>query len=233
MKATSQIKPYILPDFGSLPLSLGLVLGLTGNTAYFGFLEICQPKSGETVVITGAAGAVGILVGQIAKLKGCYVVGIAGSEEKCNMLVKELGFDKAINYKKGDLSEQLKEAASNGIDCYFDNVGGEISSIILNQMNLYGRVSICGAISGYNNKHSIKVPPIQATCIFKQLKLEGFVVYRWADRWMEGVVQMLEWVKEGKLKYRETVTDGFENAPQAFIDLLNGKNIGKSVVKLN
>lgn len=122
------------------------MLGITGNTAYFGFLEICQPKAGETVVITGAAGAVGILVGQIAKLKGCYVVGIAGSDDKCAMLKNELGFDSVINYKRGELAENLKQAAPRGVDCYFDNVGGEISSIIFSQMNLYGRVSICGII---------------------------------------------------------------------------------------
>lgn len=142
---------YLLPDFGGLPVSLGVgYLCRVGNTAYFGLLELCQPKAGETVVVTGAAGAVGSLVGQIAKLKGCRVVGFAGSDEKCRWLEEELGYDKAINYKKGDMKAALKAAAPKGVDCYFDNVGGELSSVIINQMNLFGRIAVCGAVSSYN-----------------------------------------------------------------------------------
>lgn len=144
-------RPYKLPDMGAIPRSLGIgYLGMPGNTAYFGLLEICQPKAGETVVVTGAAGAVGSLVGQIAKIKGCHVIGLAGSDEKCDWLTGELGFDKAINYKAGNVRAALKAAAPNGIDCYFDNVGGELSSIVINQMNLFGRISVCGSISSYN-----------------------------------------------------------------------------------
>lgn len=142
---------YLLPELGNLPVSLGVgILGMPGNTAYFGFLELCQPKAGETVVVTGAAGAVGSVVGQIAKAKGCYVIGFAGSDDKCDWIKNELGFDVAINYKKGDMKAALKAAAPKGVDCYFDNVGGELSSIIINQMNLFGRISVCGSISSYN-----------------------------------------------------------------------------------
>jgi prostaglandin reductase 1 len=221
----------LLPDFGNASYSLAAgACGMPGNTAYFGFLEICQPKEGETVVVSGAAGAVGSLVGQIAKIKGCKVVGIAGSDKKCRWLEKELGFDKAINYKTANVSNALKEAAPKGYDCYFDNVGGEISQAVIEQMKLFGRISVCGAISGYNDQ-KIVVPAIQAFFIWKQLKMEGFIVHRWIDRWMEGVTQMLEWINSGKIKTEETVTEGFQNMPQAFIDMLNGNNTGKAIVK--
>lgn len=223
---------HILPEFGDLPHSLAVgYLGMPGNTAYFGFLEICQPKAGETVAVSTAAGSVGSLVGQIAKLKGCKVIGFAGSDEKCLWLEQELNFDKAINYKTSNVSQLLKEAAPNGIDCYFDNVGGELSAIIISQMNQFGRISVCGAISGYNDQE-IKINPPQTNFIWKQLKMEGFIVYRWADRWMEGINQIFEWIQEGKIKYHETITEGFENLPKAFIDVLRGKNLGKAVVKV-
>lgn len=228
--------PYVLPSFGSLPLSLGIgALGMPGNTAYFGFLEICQPKAGETVAVTGAGGAVGMLVGQIAKIKGCTVIGFSGSDDKCQWLKNEIGFDHVINYKTADLEAELKAAAPNGIDCYFDNVGGDLSSLILGHMNLFGRVSVCGSISSYNTMNEKPVFPkaaiVQPNIIFKQLKMEGFIVYRWLDRWNEGILQLKNWIDEGKLKYFETVTDGFENMPTAFIDMLRGKNTGKAVVK--
>jgi len=230
----SSLPPYVLPSFGDHPLSLGIgALGMPGNTAYFGFLEICEPKIGETVVVSGAAGAVGSLVGQIAKIKGCSVIGIAGSDDKCNWLKTELGFDHAINYKTEDIAKALRAAAPNGVDCYFDNVGGEMSSIVLQQMNLYGRISSCGSISSYNFDASDrpKVSIIQPSMVFMQLKMEGFIVYRWNNRWMEGIRQMLKWIKEGKLKYNETITEGFENIPTAFIEMLQGKNVGKAVIK--
>jgi prostaglandin reductase 1 len=204
---------------------------MPGNTAYFGFLEICQPKEGETVVVSTAAGAVGSLVGQIAKIKGCRVVGITGSDEKCKWLTNDLGFDAAINYKTADLKKELKAAAPKGIDCYFDNVGGEISQNVIEQMNLSGRISVCGAITGYNGQE-VQVNAPQKNFVFKQLKMEGFIVHRWANRWMEGVNQMLQWIKDGKIKFQETVTEGFENMPQAFMEMLNGKNTGKAVVKV-
>ncbi|KAG4075639.1 hypothetical protein HA402_003464 [Bradysia odoriphaga] len=229
------LPPYVLPSFGDLPLSLAIgALGMPGNTAYFGFLEICEPKIGETVVVSGAAGAVGSLVGQIAKIKGCTVIGIAGSDDKCNWLKTELGFDHAINYKTEDIAKSLHAAAPNGVDCYFDNVGGEMSSTVLSQMNLFGRVSCCGSISSYNydSNDRPKVSVIQTSMVFKQLKMEGFIVSRWNNRWMEGIRQMLKWIKDGKIKCNETFTEGFDNIPTAFIEMLQGKNVGKAVVKV-
>ena len=204
---------------------------MPGNTAYFGLLEICQPKAGETVVVTGAAGAVGSLVGQIAKYKGCKVIGFAGSDDKCKWLEDELGFDKAINYKVGDLSKLLKEAAPKGVDCYFDNVGGEISATILEQMNLHGRISVCGAISGYNDQE-VQVPAPQKFFVFQQLKMEGFIVSKWSNRWIEGIQEVAKMIQSGNVKYHETITLGFEKMPQAFIEMLRGKNSGKAVVKV-
>lgn len=227
---------YLLPSMGPLPVSLGVgALGMPGNTAFFGLLELCQPKAGETVVVTGAAGAVGSLVGQIAKLKGCRVIGFAGSDDKCGWLEKELGFDKAINYKKDDLKKALKEAAPKGVDCYFDNVGGELSSMIINQMNLFGRIAVCGSISAYNLEYNDypKVPILQPIVVTNQLRMEGFIVHRWANRWMEGITEILKWIQEGKIKYHETVTEGFENTPTAFIEMLRGSNTGKAVVRAN
>lgn len=199
-------------------------------------MEICKPKPGETVAVTGAAGAVGMLVGQIAKIKGCKVIAFAGTNEKCDWLKKELGFDHVINYKSDNLKKQLAASAPNGIDCYFDNVGGELSSLILANMNLYGRVSVCGSISGYNTMNeTIEFPKatiVQPSIVFQQLKIEGFIVYRWTDRWVEGITALRTWIEEGKLKYHETITDGFDNIPQAFIDMLRGKNTGKAVVRV-
>nr|CAI5853593.1 unnamed protein product [Callosobruchus analis] len=202
------------------------------NTAYFGFLELCQPKKGEMVFVTGAAGAVGSLVGQIAKIKGCKVVGIAGSDEKGKWLTDGLGFDHFINYKSNDLVKKIRECAPNGIDCYFDNVGGEISSKIMFNMNTFGRISVCGAISGYNQNKPPKATLVQYPITMNQLKMEGFIVHRWLDRWFEGIEQNRKWIQEGKLKYRETVTHGFENMFRAFADMLKGGNIGKALVKV-
>lgn len=204
---------------------------MPGNTAYFGFLELCDPKKGETVVITGAAGAVGSLVGQLAKLRGCRVVGFAGSTDKCTWLETEYGFDKAINYKSPNLHKQLKDAAPAGVDCFFDNVGGEVSSLIFNQMNDYGRIAVCGAISSYNTNVA-NVPAPQNVFVFKQLKMQGFLVWKWSNRWMEGLGELAKLIKEGKLKYHETITEGFENMPTAFIEMLRGKNYGKAIVKV-
>lgn len=229
------IKPYVLSSFGNLPVSLGLGhLGMPGNTAYFGFLEICKPKEGDVVVVSGAAGAVGNLVGQIAKVKGCKVIGIAGSDDKCAWLTKEIGFDHAINYKTESVGDVLKGYAPDGVDCYFDNVGGGISSIVISQMREFGRISVCGSISSYNLPIAEwpKVPILQPSFVFNQLKMEGFLVTRWWNKWFDGIDQLKQWTDEGKLKYRETVTDGFENMPQALIDMLQGQNTGKAVVKV-
>lgn len=230
--------PYVLPNWEPLPRSLALgVLGMPGNTAFFGFLELCQPKKGETLCVNAAAGAVGSLVGQIGKIKGMNVIGIAGSDKKCEWLVKELGFDHAINYKTQDVAKELAKAAPKGIDCFFDNVGGEQSSMIIDLMNPFGRISVCGSISVYSSLGTgtasyPKVPALQPAFVFKQLKMEGFIVNRWLNRWMEGILQMAEWVKAGKIKYHETVTEGFEKMPQAFISMLTGDSTGKAVIKL-
>ncbi|KAL1398589.1 hypothetical protein pipiens_008836 [Culex pipiens pipiens] len=224
-------RPYVLPDFGSLPTSLGLgVLGMPGNTAYFGLSELCEPKEGETVVVSGAAGAVGSHVGQIGKIKGCRVVGIAGSDAKCAWL-KELGFDEVINYKTANVYGELKKAAPKGIDCYFDNVGGPISEAVIKQMNVYGRIAVCGTISNYNTAIEKVTDPLRQM-VFKQLRMEGFLVWRWNNRWMEGIEANLRWIRDGKLQWQETVTEGFEQVPQAFMDMLKGGNTGKAVVKV-
>ncbi|KAJ0177360.1 hypothetical protein K1T71_007369 [Dendrolimus kikuchii] len=226
---------YKLPPLNDLSESLGIgAVGMPGATAYFGFLELCQPKAGETVAVTGAAGAVGSIVGQIAKIKGCRVIGFAGSDDKVKWLENDLGFDKAFNYKTVDVTAALKQAAPKGIDCYFDNVGGEISSLILNQMNEFGRVAVCGSISSYNeNPNEVpKATILQPTLVFKQLKVEGFIVWRWFDRWSEAFAELVGWIASGKLKTPEHVTEGFENLFDAFSGMLSGDNFGKAVVKV-
>lgn len=228
------VPPHVLPSFGDLPASLGLGhLGLTGNSALFGFLDICVPKPGETIVVSGAAGAVGNMVGQIAKIKGCKVIGIAGSDDKCDWLTREIGFDHAINYKNESVNDALKQFAPEGVDCYFDNVGGELSSTVIHHMHQYGRIAVCGSISAYNLPISQwpKVPILQSEFVFKQLKMEGFVVNQYWNKWFDGIAQLKQWTDDGKLKYRETITNGFENMPQALIGMLQGENTGKAIVK--
>ncbi|XP_050079921.1 prostaglandin reductase 1-like [Anopheles maculipalpis] len=230
--ALEKDKPYVLPDFGPLPRSLGLgILGMPGNTAYFGLRELCQPRAGETIVVSGAAGAVGSVVGQIGKNLGCRVIGIAGSDAKCQWLEKDLGFDGTINYKRNNVYAELKTVAPKGVDCYFDNVGGDITETVLKQMNVYGRIAVCGAISNYNSAVG-KVADPQRQFVFKQLRMEGFLVWRWNDRWMEGIEANLQSIREGRLAYEETITEGFDKMPDAFIDMLRGGNTGKAVVKV-
>lgn len=229
------VNTYILPSFGDYPLSLGLGhLGPVGITAYFGFIDICKPKPNEVVVVSGAAGAVGHLVGQIAKNIGCKVIGIAGSDEKCAWLTNEIGFDHAINYKTESIDQVLKMFAPDGVDCYFDNVGGEISSSVIYQMREFGRISVCGSISAYNTPMADwpREPILQPIFVFKELKMEGFLCTRYWSKWFDGIEQLKEWTDEGKLKYRETITNGFENMPKALIDMFHGQNFGKSVVKV-
>eukprot|EP00058_Branchiostoma_floridae_P022693 XP_002608183.1 hypothetical protein BRAFLDRAFT_90402 [Branchiostoma floridae] len=217
-----------------LPLSLLLgAVGMPGMTAYFGLLKCLELKQQETVFVNAAAGAVGSVVGQIAKIKGCRAVGSAGSDAKVAWL-KEIGFDAAFNYKTvSSLDAALKEAASNGIDCYFDNVGGDFTTAVLNHMNQSGRVAIVGGISTYNDKDTAGKGPYPYKVIQgKELTVRGFIVRRWLDQWPQGKDQMMQWIKEGKIKYREHVTEGFENMPKAFIGMLVGENTGKAVVKL-
>ncbi|NWI53483.1 PTGR1 reductase, partial [Calyptomena viridis] len=225
-----QLLPSSWPE--SLPRSLALgTVGMPGLTAYFGLLEVCKIKPGETVLVNAAAGAVGSVVGQLAKIGGCKVVGCAGSDDKVAYL-KKIGFDEAFNYKIVSLDEALRKASPDGYDCFFDNVGGEFTSIAINQMKKYGRIAICGAISLYNDSVAQKGPYMQFPMIFKELRMEGFIVSRWNNRREEGVKALLKWVMEGKVKYREHITEGFENMPMAFIGMLKGENLGKAVVKV-
>ena len=221
------------PEIAPLSTALG-VLGMPGLTAYFGLIDICDPKPGETVVVSGAAGAVGSLVGQIAKIKGCRVVGIAGTDEKVDYLVNELGFDAAFNYKTtDDYFQKLQELCPAGIDVYFDNVGGEITDAVFRLINTKARISICGQISQYNLEQPEMGPRLLWTLIVKQARVEGFLVFQFADKYAEGIHQMARWLKEGKLKYTEEIAEGIENAPQAFIGMLKGQNTGKQLVKLS
>jgi len=209
------------------------VLGMPGMTAYFGFLDICKPKAGETVLVSGAAGAVGSLVGQIAKIKGCRAVGVAGTDDKVAWIVNELGFDAAFNYKTTEnYVAKLKELCPGGIDCYFDNVGGAVTDAVLPLLNVRARISICGQISQYNaTKPELGVRPY-AYLLTKQARAEGFIISQFMDRFAEGIPQMAQWIKEGKIKYRETIVEGFENMPRALIGVLQGDNTGKMVVAI-
>ncbi len=220
------------PSLAPVTTALG-ILGLTGLTAYFGMLDIGNPKEGETVVVSGAAGAVGSVAGQIARIKGARVVGIAGSDEKTGYLLTELGFDAAINYKTTEyLHEALKEACPDGVDVYFDNVGGEISDAVLNTLNKHARIPVCGAISSYNAVGEDLGPRVQSKLIKSSALMKGFIVGDYSSQFLDGAQQLAEWLKSGKLKYEETIIEGFENIPQAFIGLFEGKNLGKQLVKV-
>ena len=219
---------------GTAPITTALgILGMPGITAYCGFLEICQPKEGETVVVSGAAGAVGSIVGQIAKIKGCRAIGIAGSDEKVTHLTQDLGFDAAFNYKTtDDYFTKLKELCPAGIDCYFDNVGGPITDAAFAHLNTNARVAICGQISQYNAEQLEQGPRLFWKLIERQVRVEGFLVLQFISQFRAAIAQLTEWVESGQLKYRERITDGLENAPQAFLEMLNGKNTGKQLVKI-
>jgi len=223
----------VTPDIGDLSLSKLLgACGMPGNTAYFGLKEICRPKAGETVVVSGAAGAVGSLVGQLAKVWGCKVIGFAGTDDKCAWL-KELGYDHVFNYKKIGVAEALKEAAPTGVDCYFDNVGGEMSAAVITAMNPRGRVAVCGAISHYNESGGqSKSTDVLPLLIGKNIIVEGFHVTRWnGETWLQGIKAMAGYVGSGQVTTRETVVQGFEKMPEAFIGLFTGANTGKMIVK--
>jgi NADPH-dependent curcumin reductase CurA len=207
------------------------VLGGTGMTAYFGLLEIGEPKAGDVVVISGAAGATGSVAGQIAKIKECTVIGMAGSDEKCTWLTDELGFDAAINYKTDDMKAALKDHCPKGMNIYFDNVGGEILDLCLARIADNARVVICGGISRYNLEGPIPGPKNYFNLVFRRARMEGFIVVDYVSRFAEAESVMQQWIDEGKLKYRSTVVDGFENLPKALIKLFAGENIGKMMVR--
>ena len=217
--------------------SLGLttwtnVLGMPGMTGFFGLLEVGLPKVGETVVVSGAAGAVGQTVGQIAKLKGCRVVGIAGGQAKCDWVVKELGFDACIDYKNSDVRKGLKEHCPNGVDIYFDNVGGEILDMVLAKINRKARIIICGAISQYNNTTPVKGPANYLSLLVNRARMEGIVVFDYADRYHLAVAEMAGYLKTGAMKSKEDVVQGIENFPEALLKLFNGENFGKLVLQI-
>lgn len=208
------------------------VLGMPGMTGYFGLMDVGQPKPGETVVVSGAAGAVGQTVGQIAKLKGCRVVGIAGGKAKCDWVVKELGFDACIDYKAGDVKAGLKEHCPKGVDIYFDNVGGDILDAVLTRITRGARIIICGAISQYNNTTPVKGPANYLSLLVNRARMEGIVVFDYADRYPLAIAEMAGYLKEGKMKSKEDVVDGIANFPETLLKLFNGENFGKLVLQV-
>lgn len=229
--ANENIIRKIDPNLAPISSYLG-ILGMTGLTAYFGLLDIGKPKAGETVVVSGAAGAVGSAVGQIAKIKGARVVGIAGSDAKIKYLLDELGFDAAINYNTQDVRKALKEACPDGIDVYFENVGGSISDAVYPRLNNFARIPVCGAISVYNSEKADIGPRVQPYLIKTSTLMQGFTVGNYSTRFREGAEQLAVWLSEGKLKYEETITEGFDNTIDSFLDLFKGANLGKSLVKV-
>ena len=223
-----------------IPLNTGLelpsflsVMGMPGMTAYFGLLDVLKPKENETIVVSGAAGAVGSLVSQIAKIKGCRVIGIAGTEEKCSWLKNDLNVDGVINYKTDNLNSTLKELCPNGIDMYFDNVGGEITEAVINRFNIGGRMSICGQISGYNSETLQPGPRNWINILVKRLKVQGFIVFDYQARAKEAFVDMSKWMAEGKLQHKNHIVDGLENAVTSLKMLFSGENNGKMIVKIS
>jgi NADPH-dependent curcumin reductase CurA len=225
-ESLAKVDPELVP----LSAYLG-VAGMPGGTAWIGLLEHCQPKAGETVVVSAATGAVGGVVGQLAKLQGCRAVGIAGGKAKCEYAVQELGYDACIDYKAGNLYEDLKAAVPHGIDCYFENVGGVVMDTVLRQLNPFARVALCGMIADYNAE-SPHATNMMRSFLVNRVKLQGFIVFDRIDLYARATSQLVRWVAEGKLKYRETVAEGLRNAPKAFIGMLKGENFGKQLVKI-
>jgi len=233
-KQISNGEGLIKVDKSKAPLSSYLgVLGMTGLTAYLGLNEIGKPKAGETIVVSGAAGAVGSVVGQIAKILGLKVIGIAGTDEKIDMLKTKFGFDAGINYNTSkDINADIKTLAPNGVDIYFDNVGGPISDAVLFNINHFARIIICGAISVYNSTETPKGVSVQPFLVKNSALMQGFIVSNYAEKFPEAMQQLSTWLAEQKLTYTETIVDGFDNIPKAFIDLFEGKNKGKMIVEI-
>lgn len=227
--STAELEKLNLPE-KSLSSALG-ILGMPGMTAYFGLLDIGKPKSGEVLVVTAAAGAVGSVVGQIGKIKGCHVIGIAGSEDKVRYLQQELGFDKALNYKDPKFSEKLIKETSEGVDVYFDNVGGTITDAVVSRINRHARIVICGQISLYNHENNMG-PRLFPQLLVKSALAKGFIIDEYKKQFTEARQQMAKWIAEGKLKYQESIENGLENVPKAFLALFSGENHGKQLVRL-
>ena len=219
------------PSLAPLETYIG-TLGMPGMTAYFGFIEVGKPQEGDVVLVSGAAGAVGSVVGQIAKIKGCRVVGIAGTDEKCKYLIDELGFDDAINYKKENIRAGVNRTCPKGIDIYFDNVGGEILDVALAKLRRSARIVICGAISQYNNRETVQGPSNYLSLLINRASMTGIVVMDWAHRFREGAAQLGLWMAEGKLKSREDIYEGIENFYDTFLRLFSGEKMGKLVLKV-
>ena len=218
-------------------LSLG-ILGMPGFTAYMGLLDIGEPKANETVVVAAASGAVGAVVGQIAKIKGCYVVGIAGGADKCSYVVKELGFDSCIDHHAENFAQQLAGACSKGVDIYFESVGGKVFDAVLPLLNTKARIPVCGMIASYNNTSLPHEPDrlglLMSIVLRKRIKMQGFIIFDdYASRYPEFVNQMSRWLKQGNIKFLEDITEGLEHAPEAFIGLLKGNNFGKAIVQVS
>lgn len=215
-----------------VPLSAYLgVAGMPGATAWTGLLEHCQPRAGETVVVSAASGAVGSVVGQLARMQGCRAVGIAGGRSKCDYAVRELGFDACVDYKAGRLYEDLQAACPDGIDCYFENVGGAVMDTVLRLLNPFSRMALCGLISDYNSTEPYGVTNIRSILV-NRVKVQGFIVSDRMDIYMRAIQQLTGWVSQGRIRYRETVAEGLENAPRAFIGMLRGENLGKQLVRV-
>jgi len=229
------VKPEVLGKIDAsarFPLSYYLgCLGMPGRTAYFGLNEVGKPKTGETLVVSAASGAVGSVVGQLGKIAGCRVVGIAGGKSKCDYVSNELGFDACVDYKSGNLLRDLKEACPKGIDIYFDNVGGETLDTVLRMVNTFARIVICGRISGYHAAEPYGIKNMGAVLV-NRVRMQGIIVFDWVDRYAEANKALAGYVAQGKLKTRESIVEGLERAPQGFIDLVNGRNFGKQLVKL-
>ncbi|MGC8807105.1 MAG: NADP-dependent oxidoreductase [Thiomonas sp.] len=219
-------------DDRQVPLSAYLgPVGMPGVTAWYGLNRICEPKAGETVVVTAAAGAVGSVVGQLAKAKGCRVVGVAGGAQKCRYVVEELGFDACVDYKAGNLKADLKTALPDGVDALFENVGGDIFDVLLTRTNAFARIALCGMIADYNTTDPYCMKNLRAVLIHR-LKLQGFIVSEHMDQWPAALRELAGLVAAGRLRWRESVAQGLENAPDAFIGMLKGQNFGKQLVKL-
>lgn len=218
-------------NLAPLPYYLG-VLGMPGMTGYFGLLKTGMPKAGETVVVSGAAGAVGSVVGQIAKIKGCRVVGIAGGSEKCKFLVDELGFDEAIDYKNDNVKKALKQACPNGVDVFYDNVGGDILDDVLSQINLHARIVICGAISQYNNTTAVKGPSNYLSLLVNRARMEGIVVFDNVKEYPTAMKDIAGWINSGEITVKDHIVEGIETFPDTLMMLFNGKNFGKLVLKV-
>ncbi len=220
-------------DSKAAPVSTGLgVLGMPGLTAYFGTLDVLEPRPGDTFVVSAASGAVGAIVGQIAKMAGCRVIGIAGSSEKVSYIIDELGFDAAINYKTESVPERLAELCPDGIDCYFDNVGGVTTDAVLDNLATGARIAICGQIAHYNDVEQAMGPRNLRSLLVAQARMQGFLVFQFAQKHPVALARLSKWVSEGRLKYREDIVDGIENMPKAFIGLLQGANFGKLLIKV-